>query len=121
MHLWHKAFREGRYIHAVKLHNAFRATMKAESTGDPSGRPVAAPRANSLVFSDPMQTVQTRHETRRLLTVAETAAYLNCSPLTVRRLIWDCKLPAVKWDRRPRVDTRDLERFVERHKERETV
>ena len=52
----------------------------------------------------------------RLLTLPETAEYLNCSLVTVRRLIWDGRLPSVKWDRRLRLDIRDLEQFVENHK-----
>ena len=69
----------------------------------------------------PMQSTQARTTLKRLLTVPETANYLNCPPITVRRLIWAGHLPTVRWDRRQRVDTRDLEKFIEQHKARETL
>lgn len=68
-----------------------------------------------------MQSTQAKTTTKRLLTVPETANYLNCSLVTVRRLIWAGHLPTVRWDRRQRVDTRDLERFIEQHKAREIL
>lgn len=68
-----------------------------------------------------MQSAQAKSTTKRLLTVPETASYLNCSLITVRRLIWAGCLPTVRWDRRQRVDTRDLERFIEQNKARETL
>ena len=68
-----------------------------------------------------MQSTQAKTTTKRLLTVPETANYLNCPPITVRRLIWAGHLPTVRWDRRQRVDTRDLEKFIEQHKGRETL
>lgn len=57
----------------------------------------------------------------RLLTLSQAAGYLNCSVVTVRRLIWSGQLPIVQWDRRQRLDPRDLERFVDQHKIRETL
>ena len=68
-----------------------------------------------------MQSTQAETATKRLLTVPETANYLNCSLVTVRRLIWAGHLPIVRWDRRQRVDTRDLEKFIEQHKAREIL
>ena len=59
---------------------------------------------------------QEKKSARRLLNPDQAAEYLNCSTITVRRLIWDGRLPSVKWDRRQRLDIRDLERFVEDHK-----
>ena len=59
---------------------------------------------------------QEKKSARRLLTPDQAAEYLNCSTITVRRLIWDGRLPSVKWDRRQRLDILDLERFVEDHK-----
>ncbi len=77
-------------------------------------------RAQKLSRS-PMQSTQAKTTLKRLLTVPETASYLNCSLVTVRRLIWAGHLPMVRWDRRQRVDTRDLEKFIEQHKARETL
>ena len=59
---------------------------------------------------------QENKSARRLLTPDQAAEYLSCSTITVRRLIWDGRLPSVKWDRRQRLDILDLERFVEDHK-----
>ena len=56
----------------------------------------------------------------RLLCLQQAAAYLGCSVVTIRRLIWNGELPVVRWDRRQRVDMRDLEEFVAHHKERST-
>ena len=58
---------------------------------------------------------------KRLVTLAEAAAYLGCANITVRRLIWNGLLPVVRWDRRQRVDIRDLEKFVMQHKTRESL
>ncbi len=68
-----------------------------------------------------MQASQAKLSVKRLLTLPEAAGYLNCSLVTVRRLIWAGHLPIVRWDRRQRVDTCDLEKFVEQHKARETL
>ena len=68
-----------------------------------------------------MQRTQAKTTTKRLLTVPETASYLNCSLITVRRLIWAGRLPAVRWDRRIRIDIRDLERFIEENRCQEVI
>ena len=65
-----------------------------------------------------MQSAQAK-PTKRLLMLTEAAVYLNCSVITVRRLIWTGRLPVVSWDRRQRLDLSDLEDFVEQHKNRE--
>lgn len=62
-----------------------------------------------------------RPTVKRLLTLPETAGYLNCSVITVRRLIWTGSLAVVRWDRRQRVDIRDLEQFIEQHKAQEVL
>ena len=61
---------------------------------------------------------QRRPREARLLTLPEAAKYLACSVVTIRRLIWKNELSAVRWDRRLRVDLRDLDEFVERNKDR---
>jgi excisionase family DNA binding protein len=57
-------------------------------------------------------------EVKRLLSVKEAAATLGVSTVSVRRLIWARKLPAVRILRRIQIDTRDLELLIERSKER---
>jgi excisionase family DNA binding protein len=54
----------------------------------------------------------------RLLTLPQAAELLGVSIYTVRRLIWDAKLPAVRLTRRVLVDARDLERLIETAKTR---
>ncbi len=66
-----------------------------------------------------MQGVKTSSHAQRLLTLAEASEYLNCALVTVRRLIWAGRLPVVQWDRRQRLDVRDLEAFVDQNKRRE--
>lgn len=68
-----------------------------------------------------MNSGQAKPTAKRLLTVPETASYLGCAIITIRRLIWNGVLPVVRWDRRQRVDLHDLEKFVEHHKARETL
>ena len=55
---------------------------------------------------------------RRLLTLPEVAEVLGLSPYSVRRLIWTGKLPRVRLTRRIQIDLRDLERLIERTKDR---
>ena len=50
---------------------------------------------------------------RRLLTLAETAAYLGVSPWTVRDLQWKGRLPRVALSRRLLFDRADLDRLIE--------
>ena len=51
---------------------------------------------------------------RRLLTILETATALSVSVPSVRRLIAAGQLPAVRIKRCLRVETRDLDRFIDR-------
>jgi excisionase family DNA binding protein len=55
---------------------------------------------------------------RRLLTLAEVADILGTSVSSVRRLIWRGDLPAVRLTRRIHVDVQDLDRLIERTKDR---
>ena len=55
---------------------------------------------------------------RRLLSLEEAASVLGLSPYSVRRLIWDGKLPAVRLTRRVQVDLRDVEKLIEQAKDR---
>ena len=57
---------------------------------------------------------------RRLLSLAETAAYLGVSPWTVRELEWKGKLPRVRISRRLLFDQRDVDRLIEREKDTPT-
>jgi excisionase family DNA binding protein len=57
-------------------------------------------------------------QVRRLLTLKEAAVVLGVSPATIRRLIWSGRLPALRLTRRIQVDTRDIDRLIERTKER---
>jgi excisionase family DNA binding protein len=49
-----------------------------------------------------------------LLTLNETAALLSVSVPSVRRLIAAGHLPCIRFNRRLLVDTKDLERLIER-------
>jgi len=80
--------------------------------------PLATGRAMASNSTNSGAPVQRKPVQARLLTLPESAKYLACSVVTVRRLIWQNELPAVRWDRRVRVDLHDLEDFVERSKER---
>ena len=57
-------------------------------------------------------------QARRLLTLKEAAAVLGVSVATVRRLVWSGTLPTVRLTRRLQVDIYDLDRLIERTKER---
>jgi len=54
---------------------------------------------------------------RRLMTLAQAADYLACSPWTVRELVWKGTLPAVRITRRLHFDRLDLDRLIERAKD----
>ena len=54
----------------------------------------------------------------RLLTLKQAAAVLGLSVASTRRLIWAKKIPSVRILRRIQIDIRDLDRFIERSKER---
>jgi len=53
----------------------------------------------------------------RLLTVGEVAEGLRLSPRTVHRLASEGELARVRVGRSVRVDSRDVDAFVERHRE----
>ncbi len=55
---------------------------------------------------------------RRLLTIKETAAFLNTSTGTIRRLVSAGKIPVVRLSRRLLVDLRDLDILIAGSKER---
>ena len=54
----------------------------------------------------------------RLLTLAQTAAYLGLSPWTVRELQWKGRLPRVALSRKLLFDRADVDRLIEASKER---
>ena len=54
---------------------------------------------------------------RRLLTLAQAAAYLGLSPWTIRELVWKGRLPLVRLTRKLLFDLRDLDRLVEQAKD----
>ena len=56
---------------------------------------------------------------KRLYTLDEAAIYLGRSIWSVRRLIWSGELPQVRAGGRVHVDVRDMEAFIEKHKEME--
>lgn len=53
---------------------------------------------------------------KRLVTVKEAAALLNCSPKFVRRLICSRQLRVITGGRRYLIDVRDLDEWIERAK-----
>jgi Helix-turn-helix domain len=55
---------------------------------------------------------------RRLLTLAETAAYLGLSPWSVRELQWKGRLPRVALSHKLLFDRSDVDRLIEAAKER---
>jgi len=57
-------------------------------------------------------------QARRLLSLKEAATLLGVSKVSIRRLIWAGKLPAVRILRRIQIDIWDLDRLIERSKER---
>lgn len=56
---------------------------------------------------------------KRLYSVDEAATYLGRSSWSIRRLIWNGDLPQVRAGGRVHVDVRDMEAFIEKHKEME--
>ena len=68
---------------------------------------------------DGLEEIKNPATSKRLLTLPEAAHFLNCSIMTVRRLIWTGRLAYVRWDRRQRVDLRDLELFIIQNKRQE--
>jgi excisionase family DNA binding protein len=58
---------------------------------------------------------------KRLYSLGEAATYLGRSTWSVRRLIWNGDLPQVRGGGRVHVDIRDMEEFIEKHKEMEVA
>lgn len=56
---------------------------------------------------------------KRLYSITEAAHYLGRSAWSVRRLVWAGELPCVRGGRRVHVDVKDMEQFIEQHKERD--
>lgn len=54
---------------------------------------------------------------RRVLGLAEAAEYLGVSDETLRRLAMNGRIQCVRIDRHRRFDIRDLDRFIDTHKE----
>jgi excisionase family DNA binding protein len=59
------------------------------------------------------------HIEKRLYSIDEAAIYLGRSTWSIRRLIWNGVLPQVRGGGRVHVDIRDMEAFIEKHKEME--
>jgi excisionase family DNA binding protein len=53
---------------------------------------------------------------KRLFTLSEAGVYLGRSTWSVRRLIWNGKLPAVRVGGRVHVDLRDMDNLIENNK-----
>ncbi|NKB80739.1 MAG: helix-turn-helix domain-containing protein [Nitrospirales bacterium] len=56
---------------------------------------------------------------KRLFTLHEAAIYLGRSVWSIRRLIWNGDLPQVRAGGRVHVDIRDMNEFIDKHKEEE--
>ena len=56
----------------------------------------------------------------RLLTVQEAAVYLGSTPWFVRSLVWERKLPKLKFGKRLVFDRTDLDNFVDQLKQSST-
>ncbi len=55
---------------------------------------------------------------QRLLSIKEAAVYLGRTENALRKIYWDGKIPVVRSDRRIFIDVKDLEKYIEKHKER---
>lgn len=65
-----------------------------------------------------LQTVASQPKVlKRLYTIAEAAVFLGRSTWSIRRLIWAEELPTVRVGRRVHVDVRDMDAFIDKHKE----
>ncbi len=58
---------------------------------------------------------------KRLYTLHEAAIYLGRSTWGVRRLIWAGELPSVRARGRVHLDVQDMNEFIDKHKEVESV
>jgi len=58
--------------------------------------------------------------TPRLLTLKDAAQWLGLTVWAMRERVWQGAIPYVRFDggRKLYIDTKDLERFIEQHKER---
>jgi excisionase family DNA binding protein len=56
-------------------------------------------------------------ETGQLLKAQEAAAFLNVSVNTIRMWVWQKRLPVVWLGRAVRLRRKDLEQFIEQHRE----
>jgi excisionase family DNA binding protein len=54
---------------------------------------------------------------RRLLSTTQAAEYLCVSGATIRRLIYAGELPVIRTFKHYRVDVRDLDDFIAKHKD----
>ena len=83
-----------------------------ESSAPPTGRGGRRePRGSVRRWTPPAEAP------RRLLTLAETAAYLGLSPWTVRELQWKGRLARVALGRKLLFDRADVDRLIEASKE----
>jgi excisionase family DNA binding protein len=53
----------------------------------------------------------------RLLTIEQAASYLGRSKAAVQHMVTDGKVPTVRSDRRIFIDVRDLDAWIEEHKQ----
>jgi excisionase family DNA binding protein len=53
---------------------------------------------------------------KRLYSLPEAAEYLGRSEWSVRRLVWEGKLPQVRCGRRVHLDIEDIDKFIESNK-----
>ncbi len=84
----------------------------ARSARQASNTSAAATAQKELVTPERLQ------PSRRLLTIAEAADILAISIASVRRFIAAGHLACVRFNRRVLIDTRDVESFIERSKQR---
>ena len=63
-----------------------------------------------------MTTYINYQEFKTLLSVAETAKYLNCSEQTVRKMIHSNELPAIFFRHRYKIKAEDITRYIDKRK-----
>ena len=74
-----------------------------------------------MVQSEVKQVVVRTSLVKRLYTLHEAALYLGRSTWGVRRLIWSGELPSVRARGRVHLDVQDMNEFIDKHKEVESV
>jgi excisionase family DNA binding protein len=52
----------------------------------------------------------------RLLSIRDAATYLACSKRSVETMVAACEIPTVRRGGHPRIDIRDLDAWIEKHK-----